>query len=71
MLLSLTDLETNEHVRDVVAQATVTNGKRLFKIQNISVPDGDSSVDYIFSDDGTHQVRLRIDENDSISNRYL
>ena len=68
MLLSLTDLETNEHVRDVVAQA---NGKRLLKIQNISVPDGDSSVDYIFSDDGTHQVRLRIDKNDSISNRYL
>jgi hypothetical protein len=64
---SVTDLETDEHIKDLVAQVTVTNGQRLFKFQNISVLNGDFSVDYLFPDDGTHQVLLRIDKNDSIS----
>jgi len=63
---SLTNLGTDEHVKDSVAQVTVTNGQRLFKFQNISNENGDFSVDYLFPDDGTHQVLLRIDKNDSI-----
>ena len=43
----------------------VTNGQRLFKFENITVPDGDFSVKYLFPDDGTHQVIARIDEKDS------
>lgn len=31
------------------------------------IENGDFSVDYIFPDDGTHQVLLRIDRNDSIN----
>jgi hypothetical protein len=38
----------------------VTNGQRLFKFENITVPNGDFSVKYIFPDDGTHQVILRV-----------
>ena len=49
------------------AQVTVTNCQRLFKFQNISAQNGDFSVDYIFPDDGTHQVLLRLDKNDSIN----
>ena len=64
---SVTDLVTGEHTKNLVAQVTVTNGQRLFKFKNISVPKGDFSVDYLFPDDGTHQVLLRIDKNDSIS----
>lgn len=64
---SVTDLQTDEHVKDLVSQVTVTNGQRLFKFQNISVQNGDFFVDYIFPDDGTHQVLLRIDRNDSIN----
>jgi hypothetical protein len=41
----------------------VTNGQRLFKFENITVPNGDFSVKYIFPDDGTHQVILRVDSN--------
>ncbi|MDW0174258.1 MAG: hypothetical protein QOK56_09515, partial [Nitrososphaeraceae archaeon] len=33
---------------------------------NISTQKGDFSVDYIFPDDGTHQVLLRLDRNQSI-----
>lgn len=64
---SVTALQTDEHIKDLVAQVTVTNGQRLFKFQNISAQNGDFSVDYIFPDDGTHQVLLRLDKNDSIN----
>ena len=63
---SITNLKTGEHLHDFIARITVTNGQRLFKFQNITVPNGDFSVDYIFPDDGTHQVLLRIDRNDTI-----
>jgi hypothetical protein len=63
---SVTNLQNDEHLKDLLAQVTVTNGQRLFKFQNISTQNGDFSVDYIFPDDGTHQVFLRIDKNDSI-----
>jgi hypothetical protein len=63
---SVTDLKTGEHLHDFIARVTVTNGQRLFKFQNISVENGDFSVDYIFPDDGTHQVLLRIDTKEFI-----
>ena len=46
-----------------MARVVVTNGQRLFKFENITVPIGDFSVKYIFTDDGTHQVILRVDSN--------
>ena len=63
---SVTNLQNGKHIEDSLAQVTVTNGQRLFKFQNISTQKGDFSVDYIFPDDGTHQVLLRLDRNESI-----
>jgi hypothetical protein len=60
---SVTNLQTGEHMKDFVARVVVTNGQRLFKFENITVPNGDFSVKYIFPDDGTHQVILRVDSN--------
>lgn len=60
---SVQDLKTGEHIKDFTARVVVTNGQRLFKFENISVPNGDFSVKYIFPDDGTHQVILRVDSN--------
>jgi hypothetical protein len=57
----VTNLQTGEHVKDFVARVVVTNGQRLFKFENITVTNGDFSVKYIFPDDGTHQVILRVD----------
>ena len=62
---SVQDLEGN-HIENYKASVTVTNGQRLFKFQNISVTDGDFNVEYIFPDDGTHQVITRIDTNSRI-----
>ena len=58
---SIQNMSTGEHIKDLTGRGTVTNGQRLFKFQNISIPDGDFSVKYLFPDDGTHQVLLRVD----------
>ena len=63
---SATNLQSGDHIKDSIASVTVTNGQRLFKFDNISVSNGDFSVDYLFPDDGTHQVLLRLDRNASI-----
>ncbi len=62
---SVQNLTTGDHLKDFTARVVVTNGQRLFKFENITVPDGDFSVKYIFPDDGTHQVITRIDKRDS------
>ena len=64
---SVTNLRTGDHSAEGIAQVTVTNGQRLFKFNNVSVQNGDFSVDYLFPDDGTHQVLLRLDKSDSIN----
>lgn len=63
---SITDWQTGEHIKDSVASVTITKGERLFKFYNITVPNGDFSIEYLFPEDGTHQVLLRLDRNDSI-----
>lgn len=59
------NLTTGDHLKDFTARVVVTNGQRLFTFENITVPDGDFSVKYIFPDDGTHQVIARINEKNS------
>jgi hypothetical protein len=63
---SITEWETDEHIKDSLAMVTITMGERIFKFQNITVPNGDFSVEYLFPEHGTHQVLLRLDRNDSI-----
>jgi hypothetical protein len=60
------NLTSNENLKDSDARVVVTNGQRLFKFENITVPDGNFSVEYIFPDDGTHQVLTRIDKESAI-----
>jgi hypothetical protein len=60
------NLTTNQNVKDFDARVVVTNGQRLFKFEDITVPNGDFSVDYIFPDDGTHQVITRIDKDAAV-----
>ena len=55
---SVINLTSNENLKNFDARVVVTNGQRLFKFENITVPD-----------DGTHQVLTRIDKG--ISTRVL
>lgn len=59
---SVINMTNNENLKDFDARVVVTNGQRLFKFENITVRDGDFAVEYIFPDDGTHQVITRIDK---------
>lgn len=58
---SVQKMSTGEHIQNLTGRVVVTNGQRLFKFENISIPDGHFSVKYLFPDDGTHQVLLRLD----------
>jgi len=60
------NLTSNENLKDSDARVVVTNGQRLFKFENITVPDGNFSVEYIFPDDGTHQVLTRIEKESAV-----
>ena len=64
---SIQNASTSEHIKDLTGRVTVTNGQRLFKFQNIGIPDGDFSVKYLFPDDGTHQVLLRVDGKNKLT----
>ena len=68
---SVQDLQTGDHITDFTARVVVTNGQRLFKFENISVSNGDFGVKYIFPDDGTHQVILRIDSDSLLEWHHL
>ena len=57
---SVQDLEDKHIENQTTASVTVTNGQRLFKFENISLTNGHFDVEYIFPDDGTHQVLTRI-----------
>ena len=63
---SVQNLTNDQHIKDFDARVVVTKDQRLFKFENITVPDGDFSVKYLFPDDGTHQVLTRINTNNTI-----
>ncbi len=63
---SIQNTSSSEHFENLTARIVVTNGQRLFKFENISIPAGHFSVKYIFPDDGTHQVLLRLDMSDEL-----
>jgi hypothetical protein len=63
---SVINLTDNENLKDFDARVVVTNGQRLFRFENITVPNGNFSVEYLFPDDGTHQVLTRIDKGTAV-----
>ncbi len=62
---SVQDL-TGNHIKDFLATVTVTDGVRIFRFNNITVADGDFSVNYLFPDYGAYKVLVRI----GVSNNY-
>ena len=70
---TLTDLKfsvlnstTGEHIKNFLARVVVTEGSELFGFDNITVNNGDFSVNHSFVNYGSHQVILRVDTNSSI-----
>lgn len=63
---NIQNMSTGKHIQDITARVVVTNGQRYFKFDNISIQNGHFSVKYIFPDDGTHQVLLRLDRSNDL-----
>ncbi len=58
---------TGNHIKEFLATVTVTDGQRIFRFNNITVADGDFSVDYLFPDYGVYKVLVRINTLNSIT----
>jgi hypothetical protein len=63
---SVLNLTTGEHIKNFLARVVVTEGSELFGFDNITVNNGDFSVNHSFVNYGSHQVILRVDTNSSI-----
>jgi hypothetical protein len=61
---SVQNLQTGQHLKDLFAKVSVINGQRVFKFNNLTVPDCDFSVNSTFPNEGTYQVILRINSKD-------
>lgn len=61
---SVQNLQTGQHLKDLFAKVTIINGQRVFKFNNLTVSDGDFSVNSTFPNEGTYQVILRINSKD-------
>ena len=61
---SVQNLQTGQHLKDLFAKVTIINGQRIFKFNNLTVSDGDFSVNSTFPNEGTYQVILRINSKD-------
>jgi hypothetical protein len=59
---NIQNLQTGVQLKDLLARVVVTDGQRVFKFTNITVPNGNLSLKYLFPDTGTYQVIARIDD---------
>jgi hypothetical protein len=64
---SILNSTTEEHIKNFLARIVVTDGVEVFNYNNISVKDGDFSINHTFANYGNHQVLLRVDTNSSIT----
>jgi hypothetical protein len=67
---SVQNLETGQYLKNLLARVVVTDGQRSFKFTNITIPDGNFSVKYLFPDTGTYQVIGRIDDDVDENKNY-
>lgn len=51
--MSVSTTTNNENLKHFEARIVVTNSQRLFKFENITVPNRDFLVEYLFPEDGT------------------
>ena len=61
---SVQNLQTGEHLKELLAKIRVINGQGFFKFNNMAVQNGDFSINSTFPNEGTYQVILRINSKD-------
>jgi hypothetical protein len=61
---SVQNLQTGQHLKDLFAKIIIINAQGFSKFNNMTVQNGDFSVNSTFPIEGTYQVILRINSND-------
>jgi hypothetical protein len=61
---SVQNLQTGQHLKDLLAKVTIINRQTVFKSNNITVTDGDFSFYSTFANDGAYQVIFTINSKD-------
>lgn len=57
---SVQNLQTGQHLKDLSTRVTITDGQRVLKFSNITVPNGDFSIKSAFPTEGPYQVILSV-----------
>jgi hypothetical protein len=67
LIFSIQDLTTGNHIKDLITSITIAKGEKiLFKFSNITIEDGDLSLEVQFLEDGNYQVISQVRSADNI-----
>ena len=67
LIFSIQDLNTGNHIKDLIASITITKNDRIFfKFNDIVVQNGDLSLKVRFLEDGNYQVISQIRSADNL-----
>jgi hypothetical protein len=67
LIFSVQDLNTRDHIRDLVASITITKGDRIFfKFNNVNIQNGDLPLKIRFVEDGDYQVISHIKSTNNV-----
>jgi hypothetical protein len=68
LIFDILNLNTGAHFKDVLATVTIINGPQQqvpTKFSNITAPDGHFSIKYRFAYEGTYQIIVKVNSNNS------
>ena len=68
LIFSVQDLNTGNHITDLIASITITKNDRIFfKFNDLEIQNGDLSLEVQFLEDGNYQVISQIRSAESIA----
>jgi hypothetical protein len=57
---SIQNLQTGQHLKDLYTRVAILDRQSVLKLSNMTVPDGDFSMRFVFPAEGTYQVVLSV-----------
>lgn len=57
---SIQNLQTGQHLKDLDTRVAIIDRQNVLKLSNVTVPEGDFSMRFVFPSEGTYQVVLSV-----------
>ena len=68
LIFSIQDLNTGNHIKDLITSITIINNDKIFfKFNDVAIQNGDLSLKLRFLEDGNYQVISRISSTDNMA----